>query len=428
MTEHPSRTVRRVNQTVSATTSRIASHRTALGLLVAAAGIFLAYIGWISVNGPPFQDRYELKAIVPSDSPILKTGGAVRIAGKVAGTITDVEPEEEGVEISMELRPDYAPVGEDARASVRVRSIVYLTYLEITPGDRDNPMPEGGTIPLAQTESGVDLLEVVQLFDEQTRATLRRSLVNLGYGFAGRGTQLNAGLATLDETLELATPQLDALTPRPGELGGLISGAAAVNRGLRGVRSDDVAGLIASGDAVLGAAASRSAELGEAIELLPGVQRELLATGPLLDPVLADAEALARELAPAARRLQKGAPQIARLLARGRPLRRETNKLSRLANPVLELGRPVIYDLYPTVASLEPLITALDESVANLEPYEHEITLSGLWATSATSHFYPEGQNHPNNPALRFVTVLGCHTNRDPFPEPGEALTQAQAC
>jgi ABC-type transporter Mla subunit MlaD len=311
---------------------------------------------------------------------------------------------------------------------VRVRSIVYLTYLEIFPGNRDEPMAEGGTIPLARTGSGVDLLEVVQLFDERTREVLRRSLVNLGYGFAGRGTDLNAGLATLDETLEIGTPQIEALTQQPGALAGTVSGAAATTSGLRGYRSDDVAGLIESGDAVLGATASRSAELGEAIDLLPPVQQELLKTGPLLDPILADAEALARELRPAAGKLQKGLPHVNRLLARGRPLRRETNKLSRLFNPVLELGRPQIYDLYPTVASMEPLIVALDKSVAELEPYETEISLSGQWAESATGVFYPEGQSHPNNPALRFVTVLGCHTNRDPFPDPGEALTQNQAC
>ena len=182
-----SRPMRKVNLAVSRVTARVSKHVMILGLLVAAVGGFLGYIAWVSVNGPPFQDRYELHAVVPADSPILKEGGAVRIAGKIAGTITEVEPAEEGVELTMELRPDYAPVGNDARANVRVRSIVYLTYLEIIPGNRDDPMTEGGTIPLARTGSGVDLLEVVQLFDERTREVLRRSLVNLGYGVAGQG-------------------------------------------------------------------------------------------------------------------------------------------------------------------------------------------------------------------------------------------------
>lgn len=422
------RRITRVNQSVSALTARASSHTIVLGLVVTAIGIFLAYIAWVSVNGPPFQNRYELNAIVPSDAPILKSGGAVRVAGKLAGTITEVEPDPDGVRVSMELRPDYAPVGRDARASVRVRSIVYLTYLEIQPGDRDDAMPEGGTIPIERTGSGVDLLEVVQLFDERTRDVLRRSLVNLGQGVGGRGSDLNVALADLDETLERGVPQLQALTPQPGALGGVVAGAAGTASELTGFRGDDVAGLIGSGNAVVGSFASRSGDLGAAIELLPPFEEQFLSTAPLLDPILADAEGTVKVLAPVARKLTKGLPQVNRLLASGRPLRRETKRIGRLVNPVLKLARPQLYALYPTVASLEPLVTALSTTVQTLTPYEQEITLSGELATSATSVIYPEGQTAPGNPALRFVPVFTCQRPRDPYPDPGESLGQSQAC
>ena len=95
------------------------------------------------------------------------------------------------------MRPAFAPIGNDARANVKVRSIVYLTYLEIFPGNIDDPMPEGGTIPLERSGSGVDLLEVAQIFDERSREALKGAISAAGTGVAGRGEDINAGIADL---------------------------------------------------------------------------------------------------------------------------------------------------------------------------------------------------------------------------------------
>ena len=89
---------------------------------------------------------------------------------------------------------------------------------------------------------------MVQLFDEQTREDLQRTVVNLGFGVAGRGTELNAALANIVPLSRNLRRQLNAATREPGALGRLIAGAAATSSGLRGVRSDDVAGLIGSAD------------------------------------------------------------------------------------------------------------------------------------------------------------------------------------
>ncbi len=48
-------------------------------------------------------------------------------------------------------------------------------------------MEDGDTIPRENVSSGVDLLEVVQLFDQEARESLRATVVNVGQGLAGRG-------------------------------------------------------------------------------------------------------------------------------------------------------------------------------------------------------------------------------------------------
>ena len=196
----------RFARAVRGTTRRLEGRELLLGLGVAAVGLLMAWVSWASVNGVPLQDRYELKVEVAPDAPILKDGDAVRIAGRLAGFVTEVEPDGGHVLVTAELRPEFAPIGNDASANVKVRSIVYLTYLELFPGNVDDPMREGGTIPLARSSSGVDLLEVVQLFDRKARLALSDTVRSAGLGFAGRGEDVNAGLRDLGAaTGDLAT-------------------------------------------------------------------------------------------------------------------------------------------------------------------------------------------------------------------------------
>ena len=87
MTGRATKPLRHLNQSVSRVTSRLARHRIALGLVVAAVGIFLAYIAWISVNGPPFQHHPD-----DSPNPALGTERSIpTITSRQCGYITSSE-------------------------------------------------------------------------------------------------------------------------------------------------------------------------------------------------------------------------------------------------------------------------------------------------------------------------------------------------
>jgi phospholipid/cholesterol/gamma-HCH transport system substrate-binding protein len=411
-----------------AAASRLAGRQLLLGCIVAAVGLGMAWIAWESVNGVPLQNRYEVRVEVDADAPILREGDSVRVAGRFAGLITEVEPEDGHVLVTAELRPEFAPLGTDARANVKVRSIVYLTYLELVPGDVSEPLAEGSTIPLARTGSGVDLLEVVQLFDRRARSALEDTVTSAGLGVAGRGEGLNATVADLGALSPDLTAQLEAVVARPGAVAGLVSGAARVAGGLRGVRGDDVGGLIGAGSAVTGALAARAPELGEAVDLLRPLSDQLLITAPLADPLLEDAAAASRELTPAATELAAALPQVNRVLGLGDQIRTETAELTRQINPVLAAAAPVLANLRPTVASIKPLLGPLRRVVDTVAPYSRDIQLAGEGIVSATSNSIPVGQTAAGNPALRFAPVLTCHRARDPYPEPGETLEHSAPC
>lgn len=418
----------RLGRTARGVVRRFEGRELLLGLIVAGVGLLLAWVAWESVNGVPLQNRYQLKVEVAADSPILKTGDTVRVAGRLAGLITEVEPDDDHVLVTAELRPDFAPVGNDARANVKVRSVVYLTYLELFPGNVDDPMPEGGTIPLARSGSGVDLLEVVQLFDHKARAALEDTVTSAGVGLAGRGGDLNATLLDLAEATPDLTSQTEAATSEPGAIAGIISGASRTVRGLRGSGGDDLGGLLVAASSVVGAVAARELELAEAIELLRPLEDELVAVAPLADPVLTDAAKAARELTPAARELATALPEVNRVLALGDQIRTETARLTSAINPVLAMAAPVLHDLRPTVASIKPLLGPLRRLVDGVAPYARDIRLAGEGIISATDNSIPVGQTAPGNPALRFAPVLTCHRARDPYPDPGETLEHSQPC
>lgn len=424
----------RFSQGIYHVTKRLEGHTIALGVAATVVGAFFAYLAWASISGVPFQDRYEIKALVPSDSPILQNADAVRIAGRLAGLVTDVEPGPEAgsTEVTMEIRPQFAPIGKDAEASVRVKSLVYLTYLELDPGNLDDPLPEGATLPLEQGGSETDLLEVVQLFDRKARETLSRSIFNAGVGLAGRGGELNASLEDLPPVTENLTAQLEAATREPGAIARGVRGAQRVSSGLTGERSDDVSGLVGSGSEVLGAIANRRAELGETIELLPRFNDEFLQTAPLLDPVLDGAAGLARELDPVLADVALTLPELNAVLARGDQIRRETQRLNGLLRPVLRQATPVVRALQPTVAAVDVMVGPLDTLVSGIEPFARDITIGSEQLISATRTLFPNsGEGVPAgemSSALRFAPIFSCHSNRNPYPGPGEAVDQRAPC
>jgi phospholipid/cholesterol/gamma-HCH transport system substrate-binding protein len=421
-----------LNQRVSGVAAKLDDHRLLLGLLVAAVGAFLAYVAFVSTTGPPFQSKYQVKVEVPADAPPVRVGQAVRIGGKLAGLISDVEPDREhgGTLVTANItKTEFRPIGEDATARVTVHSIVYATYLELYPGNTDEPMPDGGTITQEHVDSGVDLLEVVQLFDEQARESLRTTVVNVGFGLAGRGDGLNQAFATSEPTAADLNAQLSAVNEDDGALGEALVGAAATSSGLEGVRDDDISATIGSGAAVGSALAARRTELAEAIVQLRPFEDQLLESAPVAEPLFADLESTSRELEPVVHGLNAALPDVNTLLGLGPTLETESGRITTQVNPVLETTRPIVRHIYPIVAALNPLEPDVDRVVAGIRPYKKDIKLAGTGLAEATSTRFPQGRGvAAGAPMGRVIPVFTCHANRNPFPGPGEGLKDAGPC
>lgn len=422
----------RLNQRVSGAASKLDDHKLLLGLLVAVVGAFLAYVAFVSTTGPPFQSKYQIEVEVPADAPPLRIGQAVRISGKLAGLISDVEPDREhdGTIVTANItKPQFRPIGTDATARVTVHSIVYHTYLELSPGDTSEPMENGGTITQANVSSGVDLLEVVQLFDEEARDSLQKTTVNVGYGVAGRGLGLNQAFATSEPTATNLNAQISAVNSDPGAVGRGIAGAAAVSEGLQGESSDDVSALLDSGAATGIAIADRRTELAQTIQLLPPFEDQFVETAPAAEALFGDLTHTTHELEPVVRGLSAALPSVNVLLGLGQTLEDETSRITAVGNPVIRTTKPVVHNIYPTVAALNPLLPDVDTIVDGITPYQEDIKRAGTGLAEALSIGHPAGHGiGAGAPMARLIPILTCHTHRNPFPDPGEPLTDSAKC
>ena len=190
-------------------------------------------------------------------APNLFKGGRVSVRGIEVGEITDVEPSEHHVTLTMEIDSDVAvPAG--AHLNIIPITVIADRYAQLTPPYAGGPLLEDGDhIPLSDTTIPAELDEVVTQLQG-----LLESVEPPKDG--GRGP-----LAKLITNLN------SALEGHDDDLGGAIEKSAAVLDNL--ANSDqEIAGIIRNLDRLFVALADRSSEIGVLNQRFRLVARSLL--------------------------------------------------------------------------------------------------------------------------------------------------------
>jgi virulence factor Mce-like protein len=185
---------------------------------IAMAGL-LASTGGCSVG----DDTITVTAQFRTTSGLF-VGNDVGILGVTVGTVTEIEPRGEVVDVTLEIGPD-ADLPATAGAVVASRSVATDRYVEMTPAFADGPrLEDGAVIPVERTRTPVEFDEVLE--------TLRTFSDGL------RGPDGNAD--TLNRLLEVGAETLDG---RGQQINETITQFAAAAEALSG-NTDDVAGTI----------------------------------------------------------------------------------------------------------------------------------------------------------------------------------------
>ncbi|MDX6640979.1 MAG: phospholipid/cholesterol/gamma-HCH transport system substrate-binding protein [Solirubrobacteraceae bacterium] len=286
---------------------------------IAAAVITIAVIAGVSYyafnNGPPLVHGFRIHALM-TDSNALRVLSPVRIAGINVGKVTSVESGPGATtKVNMELDERALPIHRDATLRVRPRLFVEGGYyVALAPGSPSAPpMKDGDTIPLPQTQSAVQLYQLLSTFQRPTRASLRNVLHTSAQALAHGGARgLQGASRPLSPALRDIAIVAQALRgAHEHDLSGLIAGTSRVT-GALAADETALAGLVTNLDTTATALSARDGALGAGLVELARVMRAAPPALTAVDRALPALSRFARVLDPG---LVDAPPLLRRLLA-----------------------------------------------------------------------------------------------------------------
>jgi phospholipid/cholesterol/gamma-HCH transport system substrate-binding protein len=166
-------------------------------LLAAGALLLTGLVNTVFNHHPYTVTAYFVSAEgLTQENDVVISGARV---GKVqsVGLAPDGPSGPGGAQIVLELDQS-APLHRGTRATIRPKGLLGNMFVELTPGPAGNAVIQaGGSLPVQDTASPVDLDQVMDLFDPQTRTRIQTLTRQGGAALNGRGSDLNLFLAAL---------------------------------------------------------------------------------------------------------------------------------------------------------------------------------------------------------------------------------------
>jgi virulence factor Mce-like protein len=358
--------------------------------------LILTYL-WTSFGGPtPISAKgYRFHADF-EEATQLADNADVRISGVTVGHVKKSEQVGDSTRVEIEVDQRYAPIPKDTRATLRQKTLLGETYVELTPGSKDGAdLPDGGLLAAAQVKPTVELDEILRTFDEPTRADLQRFLKGMARAFEGRGEDVNAAVGNLAPFADDAGDLVRVLDTQRRAIRHLISDSGQVFESLGG-RQGQLSGLVRALNVLLGATARRNAELAETVRILPTTLRELRPTLAEVEAVSREARPLVRDLRPAARALEPTLADALPLAPELRGLFGDVDRVISVSEDALPAATATVEGAHPLFKLLVPVLQEAEPVVDYLGLYEREVIASLAGVAAATQYAErPQGGGPP---------------------------------
>jgi virulence factor Mce-like protein len=326
---------------------------------------------WLSFGGsvPLKPQGYRVNVAFP-EATQLGLEAEVRVAGVPVGNVR-----KKGIDAkypnrtvaTLELDAKYAPIAADSRATLRQKTLLGETYVELTPGTRGSRrVPEGGWLANARVKDTVELDEIFQALDPVTREAFRTWQRDLAGAVDGRGRDLNDAIGNLPSFAADADDVLTVLDLQKGAVQrlvkntGVVFGALTENEG-------QLRNLIVNAGATFDTTARRQEALAETFRVFPTFLDESKATFTRLDrfakdtdPLIRDLRPVARDLGPTLRDARALAPDLERFFRNLDPLITASQTGLPATREVLDGLRPVLAQVQPFLEQLNPILEWLE--------------------------------------------------------------------
>jgi virulence factor Mce-like protein len=324
---------------------------------------------WLSFGGTiPFNPQgYRVRMAFPNAAQ-LATQADVRIAGVSVGKVIDktLDPRGNRTIATLQLNNKFAPIHKNASAILREKTILGETYVEISPGTANSPnLPDNGLLARTNVQNAVQLDQIFNSFDPNTRLAFQQWQQSLAQGIKGNDQNLNNVFGNLPQFAADATDLLKVLDVQHSGVVQLVQNGGTVFAALSQNQSA-LHNLITTGETTFATTAANNNAIAATFHVFPTFLDETKATMLRLqrfatntDPLIKELEPVARDLGPTLHSVQVLSPDLRRLFTNLGPLITVSQKGLPAVRDTLRGATPLLASLGPFLEQLNPILTWL---------------------------------------------------------------------
>jgi virulence factor Mce-like protein len=407
--------------------------------LLLALVVPVAFAAALVAHGAHAGDTYRVDAVFDTAKGLIP-GQLVKIAGARAGTIEDITlTGDYKARIHMEVDARFAPFRVDATCAIQPQALIAENFVECEPGSGRPLRSAGGyppTVPVTRTSVPANLTDLFQIWSVPVRQRLPLIISTLGAGFAGRGGDFNAILHRANPALAATRRAIRLVDAERARLSQLVEDSDTVLASLAKRRAG-VAGFIGHGAGVAAATGSRRAQLAQAVRRLPALLDAARPALSRLDELAASGTPIARDLRASAPGLNELLAQLGPFTAAARPALRSLGSTALRARRAARHAAPVVRKLarfsgpaIPTGRLLDTLFTSMRERgfVEGLLTAVYRFAAASA-RYDAVSHLLPVAIGAGTCSIYATAPVEPCSASFGPRPSPpgGPAAPAARA-
>lgn len=349
---------------------RYGVHLAAIVILVVAslgvAGYILSHQrlylpAWVPVIGTDFYvvhaEFSSAQAVTPGQ------GQTVNIAGVPVGEIGKVTLKNGSANVELKIRRAHAPIYKNTSMLLRPRTPLSDMFIDMKRGDPSTgEIPDGGTVPQANTKPTVNFDEFLSVLDSDTRDYLQNLLTAAGKGLDGQGGNLRNGFKRFPTTGKYGVRIVKELDSRHSNIKRAITNLALLAKAL-GDNSAIFASLIDSSSVTMRTWASQQESIRQIIQLVPGAFGGMADAVETATPVIEDSAVAFKNLQPLADNLGVSLKSLRPFFKDQTVVTRDQFRpLARDSKPLLAVLAPASVDL----AKMTPDATSATKSFNNL--------------------------------------------------------------
>ena len=313
--------------------------------------LIVAVIVYLATRPTTYQYRLDF-----TDAGQLVTGDLVRIGGTEAGTVKSIDLTQNGLaQVGISLDSSFGPLRQGTTALIRSPGLTSIAsrYIDISPAPSFHAaLADNAVIPTSSTSGIVDIDELFDSLNANTREGLRRLIRGFGAWYDGQSTQANL-------TAQYFPPALQAYSKLFEQID---SNTATLNL------------FVTQTDRALGAVDKRAPQLTDLISQARVTALALSSDNRSLSTALANLpSALHRGSATFARLRTHTLPALSHLVSATKPVTTPLSQFLPRFNSVLREAVPTFSLLKQTFDQPGPNNDLLDALVA-LPQLSHEIT------------------------------------------------------